>query len=177
MALFAIPNPKKTLTVPVNISKVADLIQAIPSVEKSYKFTKGNDAFKIYTLEAYEFLSLGIFADFSLNEVSEGKTEITLEIRRKLGAFDEWHEVNRANEHLDKLFDTLANLSVMNENEISSLKNKTIEETEVKKKEADKSNETAQTFLAVILGIVIFPLGIYFLAKKIFGKKKQELTS
>ena len=65
----------------------------------------------------------------------------------------------------------------MNENEISSLKNKTIEETEVKKKEADKSNETAQTFLAVILGIVIFPLGIYFLAKKIFGKKKQELTS
>ena len=72
--LFAIPNPKKSVTVPFSINKVADSIQSIPSIEKTYKLTKGNDAFKMYTLEAYEFLSLGIFADFSLNEISANKT-------------------------------------------------------------------------------------------------------
>lgn len=177
MALFAIPNPKKTLTVPVNISKVADLIQAIPSVEKSYKFTKGNDAFKIYTLEAYEFLSLGIFADFSLNEVSEGKTEITLEIRRKLGAFDEWHEVNRANKHLEKLFDTLANLSVMTESQVEELKTKAIVETEVRTKENNKIGQKIADIFVIGLCIVIWPLGLYLLIKKFFFKKKPELAS
>jgi hypothetical protein len=176
MALFAIPNPKKTLTVPVNISKVADLIQAIPSVEKSYKFTKGNDAFKIYTLEAYEFLSLGIFADFSLNEVSPEKTEITIELRRKLGAFNEWHEVNRANKHLDKLVDTLANLSVMSDSEIMKLKGKTIEDTEIRNSENKKTDGQLNNVLLVLISLLIWPLGLYLIYKRFF-KKTPELAS
>jgi hypothetical protein len=128
-------------------------------------------------LEAYEFLSLGIFADFSLNEVSEGKTEITLEIRRKLGTFDEWHEVNRANKHLDKLFDTLANLSVMTDSQVEELKTKAIVETEVRTKENNKTGQKISDIFVIGLCIVIWPLGLYLLIKKFFGKKKPELAS
>ena len=169
MALFAIPNPKKTLTVPVNISKVADSIQAIPSLEKTYKLTKGNEAFNIYTLEAAEFLSLGIFADFSLNEVAEGKTEITLELRRKLGAFDEWHEVNRANKHLDKLFDTLANLSVMGPEDLAKLKGKSLEESKELQKLANKPWYMF-TFLLVVATLIFFPIGVYGIYKRLTHK-------
>jgi len=173
MSVFAIPNPKKTLTVPVNISKIADLIQTIPVVEKSYKFTKGNDTFKIYTLEAYEFLSLGIFADFSLNELSPDKTEITLEIRRKVGSFNQSHEITNANEHLDRLIDTLANVSVMSDSQIEELKQKSIEVIQKKKDRADnvkKLDGKVLKYLKIALCIIIWPIGLIVLGKKIQEK-------
>ena len=167
--LFAIPNPKKSVTVPFSINKVADSIQSIPSIEKTYKLTKGNDAFKIYTLEAYEFLSLGIFADFSLNEISTNKTEITIELRRKIGSFDESHEVSKANRHMDRIMDVLSNLITMSETELDNLKAKSIEESKEMKKIADKP-WFMFNFTLIVSTLLFFPLGLYGIYKRVSYK-------
>jgi hypothetical protein len=169
MALFAIPNPKKTLTVNFDISKVADSIQAIPSLEKTYKLTKGNEAFNIYTLEAAEFLSLGIFADFSLNEIAEGKTEITLELRRKIGSFDESYEVSKANQHIDTLMDLLSKAIVMGPDDLAKLKEKSLAESKELQKIANKPWYMF-TFLLVVATLIFFPIGVYGIYKRITHK-------
>ena len=167
--LFAIPNPKKSVTVPFSINKVADSIQSIPSIEKTYKLTKGNDAFKMYTLEAYEFLSLGIFADFSLNEISANKTEITIELRRKIGSFDESHEVSKANRHMDRIMDVLSNLITMSETELNNLKAKSIEESKEMQKIADKPWFMFNLPL-IASTLLFFPLGLYGIYRRVSYK-------
>ena len=169
MALFAIPNPKKTVTVNFSINKIADAIQAIPSLDKTYQLTKGNEAFKIFTLEAAEFLSLGIFADFSLNEVSEGKTEITLELRRKIGSFDESYEVSKANRHIDTLMDILSRAIMMSGDEIKTLKEKSLVESQKLQKIANKPWYMF-TFILIVATFFIFPVGLYGIYKRITHK-------
>lgn len=103
----AIPNPTKKVTIDFSVDKVKQGIKDIPKAMSKYKFTKENQMFNQITLEASEFLSLGVFIDFNLNPVSDNRTEINLEVRRKMGAFDNWVEVQNANEHIQKLFDGL----------------------------------------------------------------------
>lgn len=162
MAIFAIPNPKKTITVSFEINKISQSIKAIPLLDKGYKFTKGNEAFKTYTLEALEFLSLGIYADFSLNEVSEGKTEITLELRRKMGSFDQAHEVSKANGHIDKLFDLLSKAIEMSDAEIKTLEEKV---TTSSQKSSNRPWYMSTGSLVILL-LFLFPVGLYGLYKR-----------
>jgi|GEM_PF-1119626 len=136
MAVFAIPNPKKSSIVDFPIERIKQSVQNISLVNNKYKFTKSNDIFNQYTYEALEFLSLGIFADINLNSISENKTEITVEIRRKIGSFNQAHEVTKANEHLDKIFNAIANLTAMSPEEIQRLNDsKIIAKTQKKKDE------------------------------------------
>lgn len=104
----AIANPTKKVTIEFPISQVKDSVLNIPKVYKKYRLEKQNPMFNQYTLEASEFLSLGVFIDINLNEVSPNKTEINIEVRRKLGAFDTWVEVQNANEHIQKIIDGLS---------------------------------------------------------------------
>lgn len=104
----AITNPTKKVTIEFPISQVKDSVLNIPKVYKKYRLEKQNPMFNQYTLEASEFLSLGVFIDINLNEVSPNKTEINIEVRRKLGAFDTWVEVQNANEHIQKIIDGLS---------------------------------------------------------------------
>jgi hypothetical protein len=168
----SIPNPKKTINVPFNANKIGEMIKALPSLEKKYKLTKFNDAFKVYTLEAYEFLSLGIFADFSLNDVSEGKTEITIEIRRKIGAFDQRHEISSANRHLDCLIDLLGNLSMMSEEKLQALISSSVDESKEREKIANKPWHESN-FLIVVTLFIFFPLGLYGIYKRVSQKPLQ----
>ena len=70
-----------------------------------YKFSKANEIFNQYTFESSEFLSLGVYVDINLNKITEDKTEITVEIRRKIGTFNQSYEITNANEHIEKTFD------------------------------------------------------------------------
>lgn len=135
MAVFAIPNPKKSTIVDFPIERIKQSVQNISLVNNKYKFTKANEIFNQYTYEALEFLSLGIFADINLNSLAENKTEITVEIRRKIGSFNQAHEVTKANEHLDKIFTAIANLTAKSPEEIETLKNATKTTAEKKKDE------------------------------------------
>lgn len=122
MAVFAIPNPKKILSVDFPIDKVRESVKNISVLSSKYKFNSSNEIFNQYTYESYEFLSLGVYIDINLNSVTDHKTEITIEIRRKLGTFNESHEVTHANNHIVNIINYIAQLTAMTSDEINSLK-------------------------------------------------------
>lgn len=121
--LGAISNPKKNLTIDFPIKKIKDTILYIPLTrDKKYKFTSKNEVLNLYTFEATEFLSLGVYIDISLSEVSENKTSIEIEVRRKIGAFDQAHEVSNANQHITKILELLSICVNLTDEKIASLK-------------------------------------------------------
>jgi len=122
--LGAIPNPKKTLVIDFSIEKIKSTIEFIPLLNSKYKFSSKNEILNSYIFEALEFLSLGIFADISLSKLDDNRTEITIEIRRKIGAFDQAHEVSRANDHIAAVFELISKCIVLSESEISELETK-----------------------------------------------------
>lgn len=69
MAVFAIPNPKKTTQVDFPIDRVKLSVLNINLENKKYKFTKANEIFNQYTYEATEFLSLGVYIDINLKKM------------------------------------------------------------------------------------------------------------
>jgi hypothetical protein len=46
---------------------------------------------------------------------------LTIEIRRKVGAFDQAHEVSKANDHIAALFDLISRCVVLTEAQITEL--------------------------------------------------------
>jgi len=188
MALFAIPNPKKSIQVNFSLEKVKLSVKNISVLNNKYKFTNSNEIFNQYTYEAMEFLSLGVYIDINLNSVTEDKTEIVVEVRRKLGSFDQSHEVTKANEHLVKIFDCIANLTAKSEEEIEALKanniagkssnvNRNVPKSATKKSynSLEKQLWYQKTWLVVILCIVFFPVGLYALWKNTKIKKGWKI--
>lgn len=106
-----IPNPKKDITIDFTLEEVKAAVKGIPAYTlQKYKMHEVNDVFNQYVLSALELLSLGVFIDINLKAVSETRTEVVIEVRRKLGAFDQWFEVDRANEHIAALTRVLTHL-------------------------------------------------------------------
>jgi hypothetical protein len=99
-----LPNPKKTITVPLPIDRVSEIINnflpILNSLKSGYTLTSKSDLYNQWTFEKLELLSLGVYIDISLEEVSENKTKIEIEVRRKIGSFDKSFEVQLANEHI-----------------------------------------------------------------------------
>jgi hypothetical protein len=156
MAVSAIPNPKKSTIVDFPIERIKLSVQNINLVNDKYKFTKANEIFNQYTYEALEFLSLGVFIDINLNSLDANKTEITVEIRRKIGSFNQAHEITKANEHLDKVFTCIANLTSKSSEEIETLKN-TVRTTPEKKKDERPLYKKKRFIIPaaiVVLGII-----------------------
>ncbi len=170
MAVLAIPNPKKSTQVDFPIERVKLSVLNINLMNDKYKFTTSNEIFNQYTYEALEFLSLGVYIDINLNKLSEDKTEITVEVRRKLGTFNQSHEVTKANDHLVKIFDCIARLTAKSEEDIEHLKNqKNVNHTNASNS-FSKSNPITnawyeKTWLVILLCILFFPVGIYALWK------------
>lgn len=121
MALFSIPNPTKKITIDFSLDKIKNGINRIPKyTSNKYKITSFNEVFNTYTLEALEFLSLGVFIDINLTIINENKTEIYIEIRRKIGTFDQNYEVTKANEHITKLISMLSELIVLSDSDFEN---------------------------------------------------------
>jgi hypothetical protein len=157
MAVFAIPNPKKSTVVDFPIDRLKLSVQNLNLVNNKYKFTKANEIFNQYTFEALEFLSLGVYIDINLNSVSENKTEITVEVRRKLGSFNQSHEITKANEHLDKIFSSIATLTAKSSEEIEQLKNSKSSTNSPSKKKDERPIYKKKRFLipAAFIGLAI----------------------
>ncbi|MEY3505068.1 MAG: hypothetical protein RL349_1665 [Bacteroidota bacterium] len=120
----AISNPKKTLVIDFSIEKLKSIVELIPLLNSKYKFTSKNEILNSFTFEALEFLSLGIFADINFSKQDESRTEISIEIRRKVGAFDQAHEVSKANEHIAVLYELISKCLVLTEAEVTELETK-----------------------------------------------------
>lgn len=161
MAVFAIPNPKKSTIVDFPLEKIKQSVQNISSVNNKYKFTKANEIFNQYTYEALEFLSLGIFADINLNSISENKTEITVEIRRKIGSFNQAHEVTKANEHIDKIFAAIANLTSRSSEDIELLKDFKSPSKPDKKKDNRPFYKKKRFLIPIAFVFLIYVVGLF----------------
>ena len=83
--------------------------------DTKYKVSEINAIFNQVTLECFEFLSLGVYIDFNLVKKSETSTEVTIEIRRKMGSFDTEVEVSKANYHFKDLVNHLSEVIVLSE--------------------------------------------------------------
>jgi hypothetical protein len=120
----AIANPTKKVTIDFPMSQVKDAVLTTPKVFKKYRVESQNPMFNQYTLEASEFLSLGVFIDINLTEVTPNKTEISIEVRRKLGAFDNWVEVQNANEHIQNIITAISKALTSPNGQVQEVKQK-----------------------------------------------------
>lgn len=118
-----IANPKKQIVVDYNITEVKEAILKISKLDKNYKLNNVNDVMKMITFSCSEFLSLGVYIDINYAFKSDTTTEICIEVRRKIGAFDESYEVSKADRHIQNILNTLTIL----------LKNPVLEEKEEEK--------------------------------------------
>lgn len=174
MAVNAIPNPKKSTQVDFPIEKVKLSVQNISLRNNKYKFSKANEIFNQYTFESSEFLSLGVYVDINLNKITEDKTEITVEIRRKIGTFNQSYEITNANEHIEKTFECIAFLITKSPEEIEQYKT-----SQTVNKVSSNSNQNSRntfengeekpwyekTGLVILLCVLFFPVGLYALWK------------
>lgn len=165
MAVFAIPNPKKNLSVDFPIEKVRQGVKSISLINQKYRFSSSNEIFNQYTYESYEFLSLGVYIDINLNSINENKTEIAVEIRRKLGTFNESHEVTHANNHITNIVNYIAQLVSMSSDDNIKLKSSQTQNVKVKIQGLKDKN------LAAILAFLLGGLGIhrFYLGQPILG--------
>ncbi|SKB34731.1 TM2 domain-containing protein [Chryseobacterium balustinum] len=165
MAVFAIPNPKKNLSVDFPIEKVRQSVKNLSLINQKYRFSSSNEIFNQYTYESYEFLSLGVYIDINLNSVTENKTEITVEIRRKLGTFNESHEVTHANNHITNIVNYIAQLVLMSSDDIIKLKSSQTQNIKIKTQGLKDKN------LAAILALLLGGLGIhrFYLGQPLLG--------
>lgn len=118
----AIPNPTKKVTIDFPLNKVKDGILNLPKMFKKYRLEKQNPMFNQYTLDGSEFLSLGVYIDFNLTSVTDNRTDVAIEVRRKLGAFDNWVEVQNANEHIQKIMDGLSKILTSPNGQVEQVK-------------------------------------------------------
>ncbi len=152
----AIPNPIKTHIVSFPIEKVKVAVERITKISKKYKLTSSNTVFNQTTLEAYELLSLGVYIDISLSEIAENKTQITVEVRRKIGSFNQSSEVTYANIHLNKIFEFLGKAIELDDSAFSDFQKEEVQ-FEIKKKKDEKF-----IFVYLLISIIIIA---YLLSK------------
>lgn len=154
--LGAIPNPKKNVTIDFPIKKLKDTILFIPlTKDKKYKFTSKNDILNLYTFEATEFLSLGVYIDISLSEVSENRTSIEIEVRRKVGAFDQAHEVSNANQHITKILELISLCVNLTDEKMAILNEKA---TNINNQQ--QNNKGCSVLILLLLGSGVTGLGL-----------------
>lgn len=162
--LGVISNPKKIIVIDFSLDKVKIGVDRIAKLSNKYKFTKSNPIFNQTTYEATEFASLGVYIDINLSSLSENKTEITIEIRRKIGAFDKSHEVTKANQHIDNIIDIISLAIGKTDEQIKVIINNSNKTTNIK---LEKNKKTAKWFYSIFLIVgVAFYVYVNYVHKK-----------
>jgi hypothetical protein len=182
--MFSLPNPKKTITIEFSVEQIMKGIPKITAASDSkYNVTEVNAIFNQVTLECSEFLSLGVYIDFNLAKKSETSTEVTIEIRRKIGSFDNAVELQNANHHFIDLVNYLSSVIIMSDDEFNKKYSAVLETIANKNNEdnkpwfAKKNIATLYIILGIftlpfLIGFIILPIGLY--ARK---KNKEYLNS
>ena len=150
----ALPNPKKSFQVEKPSTEIQQAVEHLTLFTKEYKLFKANPILNQYIFEASEFLSLGVYIQISCFTIKELRTEVIIEVKRKIGAFDQRHEISLANKHLTTITDLitesisishterLARLELIETNVKQAIKkaNEKIEENKRKEQEFKENN-------------------------------------
>jgi hypothetical protein len=163
--LHAIPNPKKNLSLDLSLDKVKTGVERISRLSNNkYKFTKSNAVFNQYTYEASEFLSLGVVIDINLSSINENKTDITIEIRRKVGTFNQPNEVTLANQHFDKIIDFISKGITMSDSDYSLLESTNTDQS-----------ASSKTGCVSVLRFFAWSIAVIFLLGGIAGASSSKI--
>lgn len=119
-----VPNPKKSVTVQFPFDDVKEGVKYIPDMFPTYSLFKSNDVMNIYTFSATETLSVGVYIDVAVIKLTDTTTQLDIEIRRKIGAFDSMHEVHYGNTHIQNVITLVSNFLGYSDAQKQVLKNK-----------------------------------------------------
>lgn len=171
--IFAIPNPKKDFNIPNSIENIVDVIDGVELFSQKYRIVKKNTIINVFTFESFEFLSIGVYIDITLKKIDDNNTNCEIEIRRKVGTFNQSHEITLANEHIHKISelitqsinnpDEVQKLLVKKENEI--MQKKLAVENHNKKIKEEIENNPFNYYLRLFLIFSTVILFFYFLLK------------
>jgi hypothetical protein len=150
-----IPNPKKSITISVPFNRVKFAVDNLKSTVRFLHLRERNQIFNSYTFARNEFLSIGVFIDINLNDAGGGQTQINIEVRRKMGAFDESYEVQKASQHIQDIFN---GISVILTNGVPQPK----PQQQVK---PPKGNDVATRFLILLLLFTFTCMGVIYINK------------
>lgn len=149
--IHAIPNPTKTISIPVNVNTVRETVKNLNPLMtklgyKGYNLSSSDDFMGVYVFNKSETLSLGVNITITVQEMNNS-TQIHIEVARVLGSFDQWYEVTNANRHIEALLKCIS-LG------LDPNADKRIQEEEEKKKEQEKLAEQGTPIL-IGFGILV----------------------
>lgn len=149
-----IANPKKEICVNFSQDEVKEMLKKLSSYlvsnGQNYKPHAYDEFLGQLKLHVYEFLSLGSYVVINVNYVDEKSTKISIEIQRAMGAFDEWHEVSKANRHLENVIKAISYLLQNPNHEV-----KVLEQQEIAENNVQQLNPTWLLVGAVIGWVVL----------------------
>jgi hypothetical protein len=151
----AIPNPTKSFQVSFPLEYTYHACQHIYLFNQRYHFQKRNDVLTMVTFGAFEFLDLGAFIDIQCTPIDDKRTQINIEIRRKIGSFDQSYEVTNANKHIQNVMELIStSLSTDANVRYNSVKQQQLKEQQT----STTTNSSGLGFFAWIglIAIVIF---------------------
>lgn len=151
--IHSIPNLKKQIQFSKPIGKVLYACQHLQYLYPKYRLWKYNELANQVIYETTEFLSVGVFMDISLISKNQDFTLVEIEIRRKIGTFNQPHEVTYANQHIQKITTLISEAMDKDESYFLEYQNHQIE---LQKENIGAEKRTA--LYVFIIGIILFIL-------------------
>jgi hypothetical protein len=150
--IHAIPNPTKSISVPVNVMDARKVVKDLPKVlaqlgHEGYILNSSDDFMGVYIFGKTEALSLGVNITITVTG-NESMTQINLEVARVIGTFDQWYEVTNAQRHIENIMKCLS--IGMDPNSEARMK-KALEEKEY----IDSHKLNPLVSLAIIVGVIV----------------------
>lgn len=151
----AIANPTKSLSLNFPVDVVKDVVKNLVShlSAKGYNgYTKetDDDIISRYKFAKSEFLSLGSYINIMVDG-DDTKTTVSIEMSRKMGAYDNWVEVSNANRQMNEVLEAISYGLNPNKEEVQS------------SMAVSESQNGSEGVMSLFVGIVIFVVLYNFL--------------
>ena len=146
----AIANPTKSLSLNFPVDVVKDVVKNLVNhlSSKGYNgYTKeiDDDIISRYKFAKSEFLSLGSYINIMIDG-DDTKTTVSIEMSRKMGAYDNWVEVSNANRQMTEILEAISYGLNPNKDEIKT------ESIQVH----TNTTELSSTFWTFVVGVIFF---------------------
>ena len=146
-----IQNPIKKMTVDFSVNQIEKAVVRVSEFIHVAKLETTNPIMKQHTIIFSESFSLGTRLVINLNEVSENKTEITIEAQRVVGAFDKSVEITNANTHIQSFINILSSL---------------LQNPDLQPNEQELKNQKNSSINSVIIGVTVVVIILIWLFNK-----------
>lgn len=149
-----ISNPKRNVSVDMNINRIRKIVKKLykvyTSIDYAWSENKEDDFTNTYSYKVKEGgLSFGARAVITLKKVDENTTNVEVEMQRQVGSYDTDHEVSEANNQINAIFSAMSVLAAKTDEELNNL---VVSESE--------QIETGIGALGTAMIVIVFILGL-----------------